>query len=140
MNKEIPELYWSESEALKKNLKNEKKNQKKNKWKQWKIRESKYLLQIHHFQSIALQWKFGFDVYQVHFIHNEIWDHQMTIDQPIDLKIIIVFTERVNYSFSYLKQSKWEELGFVTLFLLGINLVTNFKCFLLHNYYKIIKL
>jgi hypothetical protein len=40
--------------------------------------------------------------YQMHFINNEIRDEEVSIDQPVDLEVVVVFAEWIDQSFGNL--------------------------------------
>ena len=40
--------------------------------------------------------------YQMHFINNEIGDEEVSVDQPVDLEVVVVFAEWVDQSFGNL--------------------------------------
>ncbi len=40
--------------------------------------------------------------YQMHFINNEIGDEEVSVDQPVDLEVVVVFAEWIDQSFGNL--------------------------------------
>jgi hypothetical protein len=50
----------------------------------------------------VLSVKMFHQTYQMHFINNEIGDEEVSVDQPVDLEVVVVFAEWIDQSFGNL--------------------------------------